>query len=171
MMAAFCTTVLIGNYAIATNFSLLIALFTYPLNTVLFPAFSKVDPQKEQNLLRTIFSSSVKYAGLIVVPFVMALMVLSQPLIGTLYGDKWAYSSSFLALGLVGNLFILLGTLSVPSMLSALGETKMLMKMNLISLLAGIPLGLIFIPTLGIIGLIISSIVAAMPYLFYGPVS
>ncbi len=168
MMAAFCTTILIGNYTIANNFSLLIALFTYPLTTVLFPAFSKLDPQKEKILLRTVFSSSVKYSGLIVVPFVMAIMVLSQPLIGTLYGNKWVYSSDFLTIGSFGNLFILLGTLSVPSILYALGETKLLFKMNLISLITGIPLGLFLIPTFGIIGLIVSSIVAAMPYLFYG---
>lgn len=168
LMAAFCTTVVIGNFSIASNFTILVSMFTVPLTTVLFPTFSKINPKNEENLLKTVFSSSVKFASIIVVPVIMAVLVLSKPLIGTIYGDKWVYSSTFLSLSLVGNLFILLGTLSVPSILSALGETKLLMKMNLLSLSAGIPLGFLLIPRLGIIGLIVSSIIAAMPYLFTG---
>ena len=45
---------LIGNYKVSTNFAILLAFFTVPINTVLFPAFSKLDPKKELALVKTV---------------------------------------------------------------------------------------------------------------------
>src|SRR5208283_5268875 len=77
----------IGNYRIAINFSVLVTFVTIPVSTVLFPAFSKLDPVKEKNLLKTVFSSSIKYASIFMVPTIMAVLVLSKPLVGTFYGN------------------------------------------------------------------------------------
>lgn len=85
---------MIGNYRIATNFAVLLTFFTFPISTVLFPAFAKLNPQNENQLLKTVFASSVKYTSLFLVPATMAMMVLAKPIIGTLYGDKWLYAPS-----------------------------------------------------------------------------
>src|ERR1035437_7004368 len=61
LMASYVSEVMIGNYKIASNFTLLLGFLTGPITTVLFPAFSKLDPRKESNLLKTVFASSVKY--------------------------------------------------------------------------------------------------------------
>ena len=168
VMASFVDVAIIGNYRIATNFAILLTFFTVPISTVLFPAFSKLDPRNEQQLLKTVFTSSVKYTALFLVPATMALMVLSKPMIGTLYGDKWLYASSFLALYIISNLFAIFGNLSVGSLLIALGETRMLMKLNILTLCIGIPLAFLLIPQLGIPGVILVSIVAGLPSMFIG---
>ena len=49
-------------------------LLRAPITTMLFPAFSKLDPQKEKETLRNVFQFSVKYAALIVVPAAHACM-------------------------------------------------------------------------------------------------
>jgi O-antigen/teichoic acid export membrane protein len=167
MMAFFCTDIIIGNYQAAIQFAVILTFFTSPISTVLFPAFSKLNPQNEQQLIKTVFTSSVKYAALLLVPATMAMMVLSKPMISTLFGEKWVYAPFFLTLYVISNLFAVFGNMSVRSLLAALGETKMLMKLSLLTLSFGIPLAFLLIPTLGIIGVILGSLIAGLPSLFW----
>ena len=168
MMASFVDVVMIGNYKIATNFAVLLALFTAPIATVLFPAFSKLDPRNEQQLLKTVFTASVKYTTLFLVPATMVMMVLSGPIVGTLYGDKWSYAPPFLALYIISNLYVIFGSFSAPSLFTALGETKMLMKLNMLTLAIGVPIAFLLIPQFGIFGVILASLTAGLPGWFVG---
>jgi stage V sporulation protein B len=168
IMASFVSDTMIGNFQAAVNFSVLLTFFTIPISTVLFPAFAKLDPQKEYELTKTIFASSVKYTAIFLVPATMAMMTLSGPLISTLFGDKYVYAPFFLTLYVIGNLFAVLGSLSLGNLLSGLGETKMLMKLSILTLSIGLPLGFFLIPPLGIIGLIIANTINGLPSMFWG---
>jgi len=124
LMAIYCTDALIGKYQVATQFAVLLTFFTVPISTVLFPAFSKINPQEENELLQTVFASSIKYTAIILVPAIMAIMVLSKPMIKTLFGEKWTYAPFFLTLYVINNLFTIFGSLSLGSLLAGIGETK-----------------------------------------------
>jgi len=168
LMASYVSTVMIGNYKIATNFLVLMSFITVPIGSVLFPAFSKLDPRTEKNLLKTVFTSSVKYTVLLVVPATMAMIVLAKPLIGTLYGNKWSYAPPLLALTVVFYLLTFFGNRSYGSFLSAMGETKLLLKLSALSLIIAIPIAFLLVPPLGIIGMIIGLAVAGVPSMFIG---
>ena len=166
MMAIFCTTSIIGNYGIATNFTVLPTFFTIPISTVMFPIFSKINPQKEGKLLKTVFASSAKYAAFLLIPATLAIIVLAKPIIGTLFGNKYSYAPPFLALSVIIYLFAVFGNISINSLIPAVGETKFYMKLNLLTIAIGIPLALILIPTLGIIGVILSALFDGIPSIF-----
>ena len=168
LMASYVSTVMIGNYNIATNFLILMSFITVPISTVLFPAFSKLDPRTEKNLLKTVFTSSVKYTNLLVLPATMALLVLAKPLIGTIYENKWSYAPPFLALTVVFYLLTFFGSRSYGSFLMAMGETKMLLKLSMLSLIISIPIAFLMVPSLGIIGIIIGLTAAGIPSMFIG---
>jgi len=168
MMAFFCSDAIIGNYKIATNFAVILTFLAFPISTVLFPVFSKVNPQSEHELLKTIFVSSVKYTVSLLIPATMAVMVLSKPMVGTLYGDKWTHAPFFLTLYVASNFTTVLGSLSLSSLLTGLGETKIILKMSIISLGFGLPLAFLLIPTLGVTGLIVATILYKVPSLFWG---
>ena len=161
VMAAFADLAMIGNFAVAANFAVLLTFFIYPLQTVLFPAFSKLDPLRDKELLKTVFASSVKYSSLFLVPATMALMVLSVPLVSTLYGDKWLNAPFFLTLSIAGSLVVLIGGLSCGRLLYGMGETKTLLKLNLLTLCVSVPLAFLLIPTFGVVGAIISGTLIA----------
>jgi len=163
MMAVFCSTSVIGNYKVASNFVVILTFFTMPISTVLFPAFSKINPEKEKKLLKTVFAASAKYTAILLIPATLAFIVLSRSMIGTLYGDKWSYASTLLALSVLANLFAVWGNLSIFSLLPALGETKFLMKLGLLTVCVGVPLAFILIPRFGIIGVIIGALVDGIP--------
>jgi len=168
MMAFFCSDVMIGNYRVATNFAVLLTFFTFPIATVLFPAFAKLNPKNEQQLLKTVFTSAVKYTAMFLVPATMAVIVLSKPMINTLFGEKWVYAPFFLTLYVISNPFVLFGRLIMGSLLAGLGETEMLMKLSLLTLSFGIPLAFLLIPTFGIVGVILGTLLAGLPSLFWG---
>jgi O-antigen/teichoic acid export membrane protein len=165
---SFVSNTIYGNYATALNFSILLTFLTYPVATVLFPAFAKLDPENEHELVKTVFTSSIKYTSILLVPATTAMMALSNPIIGTLYGVKYVYGPFFLTIMIIGNLFVLLGSISSGSLLSGLGQTKILMIQSIITLIIGLPVGFILIPILGITGLIIANIITGVPSMVWG---
>ena len=160
LIVPFASNAMYGDYIVAGNFAVVLTSFTTTLTTVLLPAFAKIDPQNEHELVKNVFASSIKYTSILVVPATMVLMALSGPMIGTLYGEKYVYGPFFLTISVAGTLLAVLGSLTVSSFLSGLGETGMLMKQNILTIIVGLPLGLLLIPTLEITGLIIASIFA-----------
>jgi O-antigen/teichoic acid export membrane protein len=167
-MASYTDLVSVGNFRIATNFSILLSFFIYPIQTVLFPAFSKLNPSTDKKLLKTVYASSVKYSSLFLVPATMALMILAAPIISSIFGDKWLIAPFFLTLSISGNLLVLIGNLSFGQLLYATGETKMLMKLNILKLCIGIPLAFLLIPSFGILGLIITGFFSGIPSTIIG---
>ena len=155
LMARFADLAMIGNFNIAINFSVFISFISFPLQTVLFPAFSKIDSVKDKELLKTVYTSSIKYSSIFLVPVTLALMVLSSSLISTIYGDKWLHAPPFLSLFVAGNLVVLLGSLSYSRLLYAMGETKILLKLNALTFAVGVPLAILLIPSSGIFGVIV----------------
>ena len=168
MMAINFNDVLVGNYKIALNFAVLLTFFTQPVTNVLFPTFARIDPKKEHVLLKTVFSSSVKYVALLLVPATMGLMALSEPIVSVLFQNRYVYASTFLVLYAVGNLFQALGNVSANSLLSGIGETRMQMKQSFLKLFLGIPLVLLLISMFGILGLIAGTWLSGLPSLFWG---
>lgn len=168
MMVIYASDTMIGNYQAAFNFSVLLTFFTTPIGTVLFPAFAKLDPQNEHEVLKAVFASSVKYTAILLVPATMAIMVLSGPMVSTLFGERYTLAPFFLTLYVTGSLFVVLGSNSVGSFLTGLGETRLLLKQSILTLSIGLPLGFLLIPMFGITGMILGLIFSGLPSMIWG---
>jgi stage V sporulation protein B len=187
---------MMGNYFTATNFAVLLTFVSFPIATALFPVFSKLNPKKEPELVKTVFASSVKYTALLLVPATMALIVLATPLVNTLFpadgilqslfvadaAPKFPYAPLFLAVSVVVNLFVLVGNISLSTFQTGIGQTRQVMKQSFLSLAVGLPLAyfiVAFFYSLGgvnaeaaasyaVIGGLIGSLVASMPGMIWG---
>ena len=168
MMAIYCSDSAIGNFQAAVNFTVLITFFTTPIATVLFPAFAKLKPEKEMETLRSVFQFSVKYAAMLTIPVTVMIMALSKPLVFAIVGTEWCDAPFFLTLYSISFLYSGLGNLSLGNFLNGQGETKVTMKLSLISLVIGLPLSLMLIPMFGITGVIVTTLVAGIPSLVVG---
>ena len=167
IMAFFVTdNALIGNYSVAVNFVVLITFFATPVTTMLFPAFSKLDAQKDRETLKNVFQYSVKYAALIVLPVTIMVMALAQPAIGTIFEDKYVQAPLYLGLLSVIYLFTALGSLSSGNLINGQGYTKYNLKLTLLTVAIGFPLSFVLISQFGIIGLIVTTTVVSLPSLF-----
>ncbi len=156
----------IGNYAIALNFVVLISFFATPVTTMLFPAFSKLDPQKDKSLFGNIFQYSVKYASFVVVPVTVLVMVMAEPAISTIFHNDFTQAPVFLALLSIPYLYTAFGSLSVGNLINGQGYTKFNLKMSIITAGIGFPLSVILINQFGVIGLIVTSLTVSLPSLF-----
>jgi O-antigen/teichoic acid export membrane protein len=154
---------IIGNYAIAQNFVVLITFFATPVTTMMFPAFSKLDYRIDQETLRNVFQTSVKYASLLVVPVAIMIMALAQPAISTLFGNQYVEAPFYLALLATAYLYPLIGSLSVGSLINGQGQTTFNLEVAVITAAVGFPLGFILISNHGVLGLIITGLTAVIP--------
>jgi O-antigen/teichoic acid export membrane protein len=155
----------IGNYNVAINFSVLITFFSVPVATMLFPAFSKLDWQKDHETLKNVFQYSVKYASFLVVPFSALVIVLSQPAIHTIFKDNYSLAPLYLSLLAISYLYAALGNLSAPNLIYGQGYTKYNLKLTILTVAIGFPLSFILIYQFGVIGLIVTSLTAGLPSL------
>jgi O-antigen/teichoic acid export membrane protein len=168
ILAIYATDALIGNYSLAVNFAVLITFFATPVKTMLFPAFSKLNPKKDSEDFKNVFKFSVKYGALLVVPVTFLLICLSQPAIFTLFGNQYDSSPMFLSLLAIPFLYSAFGFLSVTNLLNGQGQTRLNLKLTLLMVTIGFTLGSILISQFNVLGLIITTLVAEVPSLIIG---
>lgn len=135
---------------------------------MLLPAFAKLSPKKENELLKTVFASSVKYTAILLMPATIVVMALSAPIVNTLFGQKYVYAPFFLTLYVISNLYAVVGNLSLSNFLAGLGETKMLMKQGILTTLIGLSLASVLIPPFGILGVIAGTLLCGVPSMIWG---
>jgi O-antigen/teichoic acid export membrane protein len=153
----------IGNYGIASTFVALIGFFATPITTMLFPAFSKLNPQKDKEILQNVYRFSVKYASLIVVPVAALVMCLAEPAVSTLFGKTYSSAPLFLALLAITYILPAFGTLSIGNFIGSQGKTTFILYLTLLTAAIGFPMGYILILHFGVLGLIVTSLVDGIP--------
>ena len=144
----------------------LISFFVLPISTMLFPAFSKIDPQKDKGTFKNVFQYSVKYASLLVVPVAALIICLSEPAVSTLFGSTYGAAPLFLALLSFSYLYAAFGSLSMENLIKSQGQTKYFFKLTIITAAIGFPMGAILILRFGVLGLIVSTLTAGLPSIF-----
>jgi O-antigen/teichoic acid export membrane protein len=189
-MAIYAGTEVMGNYYVSTYFVSLLTFITFPVSTVLFPIFSKINPESEPALIKRVFSFSVKYMSILLVPATMLLITLSGPAINFLFPEagflrslwsinpdpKYPFAPFFLILSCLVALLVLIGNLTLGSLQTGLRETRQIMKQSLVSLLIGLPVAIALIsflfsiggPSYAIMGGILGSIIATAINLTWG---
>ena len=155
-----------GNLRIAQNFVILIGFVATPITIVLFPAFSKLNAERDNETLKNVFQYSVKYASLLVVPVAYLVMALSGPAVSTLFGTSYETAQLFLALLTITYLYTAAGNLSIGNVFISQGQTKLILILAIISAAIGFPLGTVLIMMYGVVGLIIATLTSGIPTLF-----
>jgi len=92
-------------------------------------------------------------------------MVVSQPAISTLFGNSYVQAPLFLALLSVTYVFTILGSLSIGNLINSQGQTGFNLVLTVITTVIGFAVGFVLISTLGVLGLIITALVAGVPSL------
>ena len=182
---------MMGNYYASTYFSVLLTFISFPIATALFPVFAKLNPQKEPELVKTVFATSVKYTAFLLVPATMAIITLASPLLNTIFpssgnifqsffviiaGSKYPYGPLFLAFSSMVNLLVLAGNISLGTFQTGIGKTKQVMKQSILSLAVGLPLAYFLVTyfysiggaSFAVIGGIVGALVATTPNVAWG---
>ncbi|MGO8805184.1 MAG: oligosaccharide flippase family protein [Candidatus Bathyarchaeia archaeon] len=163
IIAIYASNYLIGNYAVANNFTVLLAFFATPITTMLFPAFSKLNAEKDRETLQIIFKSSIKYSSLLVIPPTVAIIALANPFVSALFGAKYADAPLFLSLLAFNYLLTAFGQLSTLNLISGQGQTRFYLELAVVNTFAGIVMAVSLVPAFGVIGLIVTLVFDGVP--------
>jgi len=164
ILALFASNAEIGNLTVAMNFVALIGLLTFPINA-LFPAFSKLNPKSEE--ARKLFRLLVKYTSLYIVPAAIAIAILSRDLVDFIYGPNFSLAPRLLSIYILNYLCTGLGSIALSPLLSGVGETRLVLKANIINLSVFVPLAPALIWLCGVPGVIVAGIVSGLFSLTY----
>jgi len=165
ILAFFVSNVEIGNFTIATNLSSMINVLIFPL-AVLFPAFSKVNPNGEE--IGRAFKLSVRYVALLVVPATVVVAILSKDLVYLVYGFSYELAPLFLSLYVLVFLFAGLGSMVLIHLFNGIGGTRVVLYWNIVNLLVFVPLAPVLIMLFRVPGLILAFLASTLLSLAYG---
>jgi len=149
----------IGGYSAAGTFNSLIALFTYPISTALFPLFSK--RVEDLGALGAPYQTSVRYTALLVTPVSAFIIAFSNPLMATFYGRAYSFGAPYLALFAVTSLLAGLGSLAWGALLNGIGRTRDVLWTTALGSAVSIAAGVGLIEGFGVAGAIVGPILGA----------
>jgi O-antigen/teichoic acid export membrane protein len=146
----------IGGYALATTFSTLIVLFTYPISTVLFPLFSR--RFEDYRVLASTYRTSVWFTALLVVPVASFIIAFSSPLMVTFYGRAYAFGASYLTL--LASIYLMagIGSLAWSSLLNGIGHTRDVLVTTAVGSVVSVAAAILLIQGMGVTGAIVGLI-------------
>src|ERR1700733_10374664 len=122
--------VMLGTYVLAFNAaSWPSALLVGMLNSVSMPAFSRV--KHDAARLGAAMADGVRVVMLIAAPMCALVMVLSRPIVLTLYGGRWAHAAAVLSILVCYGLISVVGVL-FSNMLAAMGRSKLVLGIQLV---------------------------------------
>jgi len=168
ILALFVSNAEIGNWNIAMNFTVLVALITNSIATSLFPAFSKIKIEKDRSSVEKMFKFSVKYTSLFVIPASMAIAILSKEAVYTLYGPQFSSAPNYLFLYNTIFLSIGIGMFSIGNLFNGQGDTKASFKITLVNFALCTVLAPILTLAYQVPGLIMAIIISQVISTTYG---
>jgi O-antigen/teichoic acid export membrane protein len=91
------------------------------------------------------------------------VMALAQPGVNVLFGSSYAAAPLFLAMLAIGYSYAAFGNLSTSNLINSQGHTNFILKITLLTACIGIPIGTVLVLSYGVVGLIITSLIEAIP--------
>jgi O-antigen/teichoic acid export membrane protein len=149
----------VGVYSAAYSIGNLIQLFVSPLQLILLPELSKLFDEDKIDQVRTYMSHSLRYFLLITIPAVFGLSALAKPLLGIFTTQD--FLSGWLVIPIIAFAGLLAGIFQILiNILFLVKETKFATYINIIAAASNVMLNLLLIPSIGIIGAALSTLIA-----------
>lgn len=149
----------VGVYSASCSIGNLIQLFVSPLQLILLPELSKLFDENKMDEVRIYMSHSLRYFLIISIPAVFGLSVLSKPLLGVLTTQD--FISGWFVIPIIAFAGLLAGIFQIfVNTMFLIKKTKSTTYINILAAVSNVLINLILIPSVGIIGAAISTLVS-----------
>jgi len=166
LLAIFTSNVDIGNFNAAMNFTVLIAMFSIPIETLLLPAFSKIEYREEER--KRFFKFSVKYVSMMIIPLVTLILIYSEDIVTLIYGEGYKTAGYFLSLSMIQYYLIGLGSIVIANFFNGIGKTKLSFRISLMRTVTLVFSALLLTWAFKVPGLIIAVLISSILANLYG---
>jgi len=148
-----------GVYSAAYSIGSLIQLFVSPLQLILLPELSKLFDEDKTDQVRTYLSHSLRYFLLITIPAVFGLYALAEPLLEIFTTPD--FLSGWLVIPIIALSGLLAGIFQIfVNIMLLVKETKSATYINVIAAVSNVLLNILLIPSIGIIGAALSTLIS-----------
>ncbi len=142
----------IGNYTAAFRLARIIEVLLISSTFILLPTFSEIfNSKKLRSKINVIYNNSLYYILIVLIPLILFLISSSLPLSNILFSKQYSLTSFYFQIMVIG-FGILIVTNFSTTILISYGNTKKLMKYQLLVISIELVMLLISIPLFKIIG-------------------
>ncbi len=180
MIQLFWSSIAVGYYFAVERIVTIVLMVPIALTTLLFPEMSRYHGKKNLKKIRELSRISQRYVSMIVVPGVVLLILLSQPILYLLSGSIAANASILLQIMALYSFFISFSMLYANKIM-AIGKPGMIAKIGITVGLINISLNILLIPTsiygiplfgMGAVGAALATLTSAIiSFVLYGIVT
>jgi O-antigen/teichoic acid export membrane protein len=149
----------VGVYSAACSIGNLIQLLVSPLQLILLPEISKLFDENKIDRVRVYMAHSLRYFLLITIPAVFGISALAKPLLGVFTTEDflsgWSVIPIIALSGLMAGIFQIF-----VNIIFLVKETKYITYINIVAAVSNVLLNLLLIPSYGIRGAAISTLIS-----------
>jgi len=160
VLGLFVSAGLTGVYAVAYSLSKFLDIFGNAIKTTLFPEMSKLSAEQDREMVGTLTTDSLTYAGLFLIPGTVGAAILDDRLM-RIYGTGFEIGEQVLVILIVG-LAIYTYTKQLLNTLNAVDRPDLAFRANGIFIAANISLNFVLIYTIGWVGAAIATALSAV---------
>ncbi len=156
----------VGKYAAIYLAGSLFTTIVSPIHTVLLPAMAELWNKGRQGEIALYMEQVIRFSALILIPSVMGVALLAEPLLGILIGEHASAEEKNYALICISFAVFSFG---IPwgDLLAVAGKTRLLFRLNgSLAIINGL-LNLLLIPNLGILGAVLSTLSCHMLFTIF----
>ena len=149
----------VGVYSAACSIGNLIQLLVSPLQLILLPEISKLFDENKIDQVRTYMSHSLRYFLLITIPAVFGISALAKPLLGVFTTQD--FLSGWFVIPIIAFSGLLAGIFQIfVNIMFLVKETKSITYINIVAAASNVLLNLLLIPSIGIGGAALSTLIS-----------
>lgn len=155
----FLTPEAVGKYEIAITLAALLSLFNRGFSFLVFPKISEAVELGNTSVIDDLYQQTTKWILLFTTPLILIMIYRPYPLV-ILFGENYSAAEISPILGLLAIGFFINAIVGPNSdALLGLGQTKAILKYNILAVIVNVILNILLIPRYELIGAAIASLV------------
>lgn len=156
LLGVYASTAIVGNYNAAFRFGNFVSVILVSISFVLLPAFAKAFADKDlSEKIGHIYNSSIYYSLLLLLPFVVYTVSVSQPLLYLLFSSKYTLAPFYFAVIALGSTIAIISTYA-GNLIVGYGDTKRFMYYQLLAVAIQVALLFALVPFFGANGVLLA---------------
>jgi O-antigen/teichoic acid export membrane protein len=163
IVARFVSLDLYGLYSVATSASAVVGYVDYPISTIDFTIFSRLQGLGDRVLLQKVYRQVVRYDSAFVLPAALFVLIFAQPLVVVLFGSTYSSAGILVSLLMLTWFTYATGSSMTSDLVSSQGYTAIVGVLTIINSVIGIVVAAVALPTIGLDGYIVASAFMFVP--------
>jgi len=163
IVARFVNLNLYGLYSVAQSASAVVGYVDYPISTIDFTIFSRLQGLGDRALLQKVYRQVVRYDSAFVLPAALFVLIFAQPLVVLLFGSVYASAGILVSLLMIAWFTYATGSSMTSDLVSSQGYTAIVGVLTIVNSAIMIIVAAVILPTIGLQGYIVATAFMILP--------